>query len=189
MKRIMMLIGLILMVFHFNSYSQESYGKTLNLGLGVAGHSGYYKYAGKSIPVFNINYEFDVAKNFTLAPTASIYTFRDQYYWGNANNPDRYYKYSEVVIPIGVKGYYYFDDVININSDWDIYGGASIGIALVNSSWESGYLGDKNYYHGNNNVFFDLHLGAAYHFSEKFGAYLDLSSGFSTVGIEIRSGK
>ncbi|QSE96451.1 hypothetical protein [Fulvivirga lutea] len=186
MKKISLLTGMLLMVLHFNGYSQEKYGGTLNLGLGVAGHSGYYKYAGRSIPVFNINYEFDVAKNFTLAPFASIYTFRDEYYWGNNNNPGKYYNYREVVIPVGVKGFYYFDDLINLTSDWDFYAGASLGFAIVNSSWESGYLGDKNYYHRNNNVFLDIHVGASYHFNEKIGAYIDLSSGISTIGIQIQ---
>lgn len=185
MKKTMIITCLLLMVFHFNGYSQEKYGRTLNLGLGVAGHYGYYKYAGRSIPVFNINYEIDVAKNFTLAPFASIYTFTDDYYWGNNNNPDRYYRYSEVVIPIGVKGYYYFDDLINIPSEWDIYAGASLGAVIVNSTWESGYLGDKNYYHGNNNIYLDIHIGASYQLSDRIGAYLDLSTGISTVGIEI----
>lgn len=185
MKKTFLITSLLFIVFQFNGYSQEHYGKTLNLGLGVAGHSGYYKYARRSLPVFNINYEFDVAKNFTLAPFASIYAFKDDYYWGNNNNPDRYYSYKEVVIPVGIKGYYYFDDLVNLSKPWDIYAGASLGYAIVNSSWESGYLGDKNYYHGSNNIFLDIHIGASYYFNERLGMYLDLSSGISTVGIQI----
>ena len=182
MKKIIILTGLLLMVFHFNGYSQEHYGKTLNLGVGVGGYGGFYKYAGRSIPVININYEIDVVKNFTLAPFASIYTFKENYFY---NNNNRYYKYSEVVIPIGIKGYYYFDDLLNVTSDWDIYAGASLGMAIVNSTWEAGYTGDRNYYNNGNTLFLDLHIGASYHFNERFGAYLDLSSGVSTFGIQI----
>ncbi len=185
MKKIILLSGLLLMIFHFNGYSQEQYGKTLNLGLGIGGYSGYYRYTGTSFPVFNVNYEFDIVDNFTLAPFASIYTFKDNVYWGNNNNPDRYYRYSEVVVPVGVKAIYYFDDLVNLRSDWDIYGGGSLGLAITSSRWEDGYLGDKNHYHKGNAVFMDLHLGASYHFNNRIGVYLDLSSGMSTVGIEI----
>jgi hypothetical protein len=180
MKKIIILSGLLLALFQFNSYSQEHYGKTLNLGLGVGGYSGVYKYTGSSFPVFNINYEFDVARNFTLAPFASIYTFKEDIYWSN-----RYYNYSEVVVPVGIKGYYYFDELLNLRSDWDIYAAASLGLVIATTHWENGYNGDRNYYHKGNAVFLDLHIGASYHFNNRIGAYLDLSSGLSTIGIQI----
>lgn len=167
-------------------YSQEQYGQTWNFGFGAGGYSGFYSYANRTIPAFNINYEIDVAPNFTLAPFVSIYTFSDDLYWGNNNVNYRYYSYKEIVIPVGVKGYYYFDDLLELNSDWDIYGAASMGVALSSSIWENGYLGDKNYYHNGNAVFLDLHIGAAYHINNKFGVYLDLSSGISTIGIQKR---
>lgn len=182
MKKFLTVAALLLMVFHYKGYAQEKYGKTLNIGIGVGGYSGYYRYAGRSLPVFNINYEIDVAKNFTLAPFVSIYAFKDDYYYDNGN---RYYKYKEVVVPIGIKGYYYFDDLLDLNSSWDVYAAASLGIALVNANWENGYPGDKNYYHNGNGVFADLHIGASYHFDNRIGVYLDLSSAISTIGLQI----
>src|SRR4051812_15675300 len=107
-KSIFIMIILIACLSH-SSQAQEKYGRTLNLGIGIGGYSGYYGYTGRSLPVFSINYEFDVAKNFTLAPFVSFYTFSNSYYWGNKNNPYRYYTYRETVVPIGVKGTYYFD--------------------------------------------------------------------------------
>lgn len=35
--------------------AQERYGNTLNLGVGVGGYYGYYRYVGNSLPVLNIN--------------------------------------------------------------------------------------------------------------------------------------
>lgn len=168
------------MAIQFTGIAQENYAKTLNIGIGVGGYSGYYRYVGHSIPVLNMNYEIAVLQNFTLAPFVSIYTFNDSYYWGN-----QYYKYDEVVIPVGIKGYYYFDDLLNVNSNWDIYAAGSLGFAVVNSTWENGYTGDKNYYHRGNKLLLDLHIGASYHFNNRLGMYLDLSSGVSTVGIQI----
>jgi hypothetical protein len=170
-------------LFSVAAYAQEKHGSTLNLGLGIGGYSGYYKYAGHSLPVININYEFDVARSFTLAPFVSLYTFSDNYYWGDNNNPSRYYKYRETVIPIGLKGTYYFDDLLDASDDWDFYLGASLGLAIVNSHWEQGYLGNRNYYHGGSSVFVDFHLGAEYHINNHLGVFLDLSSGASTLGL------
>ncbi|MES2559447.1 MAG: hypothetical protein V4590_06890 [Bacteroidota bacterium] len=169
--------------------AQEKYGKSLNLGLGIGGYSGYYGYVGRSLPVFHIDYEFDVAKNFTLAPFLNFYSFSHDYYWGNKNVPYRYYTYRETVIPIGVKGTYYFDDLLKANSKWDFYLAGSLGFAIVNSSWDDGYDGDRNYYRRGGSLFLDIHVGAEYHFNDRVGAFLDLSSGVSTIGLAIHGTK
>ncbi len=170
-------------IFNYNVYAQEKFGKSLNLGVGLGGYSGYYKYSGHTLPVFNINYEFDVARNFTLAPTVSFVTFTNNYYWGNKNHPERYYTYREIVIPIGVKGSYYFDELFKAGPKWDFYAAGSFGFSIVHSQWEEGYEGDKNYYNGPKSMFLDLHFGAEYHFNNRVGAFLDLSTGVSTIGL------
>lgn len=167
------------------STSANKYGGALNLGLGIGGYYGYYGYAGRTLPVIHIDYEFDVAKNFTLAPFLNFYSFSKSYYWGNKDNPYRYYNYHETVIPFGLKGTYYFDDFLGASSDWDFYLGGSLGTAVVNRSWDSGYKGDVNYYNHGRPLFLDAHLGAEYHFNNNIGAFLDLSNGISTVGIAI----
>jgi hypothetical protein len=184
MKRLIVTL-LLAGVFHFTGVAQEKYGKALNLGLGVGGYSGYYKYAGRSLPVLHINYELDVVKNFTLAPFASIYTFSRDYYWEGNNHPSGYYTYRETVIPIGVKGSYYFDDLLEAHSDWDFYLAGSLGFAIVKSRWEEGYYGDRKHFHRGNSLILDLHIGAEYHFNDHLGAFLDLSSGVSTIGLAI----
>jgi hypothetical protein len=149
----------------------------LNLGIGIGGYSGYYGYIGRSLPVFHINYEFDVARNFTLAPFISFSNYRNRY-----NNS---YYYHETIIPIGLKGTYYFDQIFNANSDWDFYMAGSLGFAIIKSSWDNGYNGDVNYYNNGNPLFLDLHIGAEYHLNNKVGLFLDLSTGVSTVGLAI----
>jgi hypothetical protein len=167
--------------------SGEQYGKTFNIGLGVGGYSGYYGYIGRSVPVVTLNYEIDVAKSFTLAPFIGIYSFSNRYYWGdnNRNYPYRNYTYRETVIPIGLKATYYFDDLLQAGSDWDFYLAGSVGYAIVNTRWDNDYYGDKDYYKRGNPLFLDLHIGAEYHFNSHIGAFLDLSTGVSTVGLAI----
>ena len=163
----------------------EKFGRTLNLGLGIGGYSGYYGYVGHTMPVFHIDYELNVANNFTLAPFVSFYTYKNDYWWGDKNHPERYYYYRETVIPIGIKGTYYFDQLFNASSKWDFYAAGSAGFAIVNHSWETGYNGDVNYYHDANPLFLDLHAGSEYHINNKIGVFLDLSTGVSTIGLAI----
>lgn len=156
-----------------NARYTSDYGGTLNLGLGIGGYSGYYGYIGHSLPVFHINYEFDVAQNFTLAPFLTYYSYRNTKY-----------HYRETVIPIGVKGTYYFDQILHANSDWDFYLAGSLGFAIVRSTWDNGYYRDDNY-HDADPLFLDLHIGTEYHLSNRVGLFLDLSTGVSTIGLAI----
>lgn len=182
--KVLKLTGLFLLLIIGISLSaqegqtNEKYGNTLNLGLGI----GYYGYVGHSIPVIHGDFEFDVAKSFTLAPFVSFYSYRSDYYYGNKH--DRYY-YHETVIRGGVKGTYYFDDLLDANPKWDFYLGGSLGFAVSNSYWDDGYPGDHDYYHSAKPVYLDLHIGSEYHFNNKIGAFLDLSTGVSTIGIGI----
>ena len=181
---------LMTLVFNVSAQEQasaEKYGNTLNLGIGVGGHYGNYGYAGRSLPVFHLNYELNAGKNFTLAPFISFYTFTNSYYWEDKKNnyPYKYYSYHETVIPIGVKGSYYFDQFLNAGSKWDFYLAASLGFAIVNSSWDNDYYGDKNYYHHDSHLNLDIHVGTEYHFNKNLGMFFDLSSGVSTIGLSI----
>ena len=151
----------------------ENHGHTLNLGLGIGGYSGYYGYIGHTLPVFSINYEFDVARNFTLAPFATFYSYQ---------NTSQHYH--ETVIPVGGKGTYYFDQLLDANEDWDFYLAGSLGFAIVNSTWDNGYTRTTNY-NNVNPLFLDLHVGAEYHLSNKVGLFLDLSTGVSTIGLAL----
>ena len=165
----------------------EKYGNTLNLGIGIGGDFGYYGYIDHSVPVFTVNYEFDVAKNFTLAPFINFSSYSNSYYWGdNRNNyPYRNYYFYETVIPIGVKGTYYFDQLLHASPQWDFYLAASLGFAIEYSRWSDGYEGNRNYYGSANPLYLDLHAGAEYHINSKIGIFLDLSTSVSTIGIAI----
>ena len=154
--------------------ADEYYGHTLNLGIG----SAYFGYLGQSVLFFSANYEFDVAPSFTLAPSVGIASYQSDLYY------DGYY-YRRTIIPIGVKGTYYFDDLLGLNPRWDIYLGASLGFTYDKVTWEDGYTGDRNAYHSSTPLYLLGHIGAEYHASRKVGIFLDLSTGVSTVGIGI----
>jgi hypothetical protein len=157
----------------------EKYGNTLNLGFGV----GYYGYIGHTLPVIHADYEIDVARNFTLAPFITMYTFRNYAYWGNPNYPYRNYYYRQTVIPVGLKGTYYFDKFLHANAKWDFYLAGSVGFAFRSTRWENGYYGTTVLERGASGIYLDGHIGTEYHFNSKVGMYLDLSTGISTLGL------
>lgn len=151
-----------------SAQAQEKYGNTLNVGLGIGGYAGYYSYTGRTLPVLHLDYEFDAAKNFTLAPFVSIHSFSRDHYWGNGNKPYQYYRYHQTVVPIGVKGLYYFDSFVKAHPKWDFYVAGSLGFVLVSQRWDAGYGGDRNIYRAPP-LFLDVHLGAEYHLTDRVG--------------------
>lgn len=160
--------------------SYEKYGKTLNLGVGI----GYYGYIGRALPVATLNFEFDLARHFTLAPFIGLYSYRNSYYWGNPGKdaPYRYYTYRETAVPVGVKGSYYFDKLFRANEKWDFYASGSVGFVFRSVTWESGYYGDTYVRKSASPLYLDAHFGAEYHMTRKAGLFLDLSTGVSTFG-------
>jgi len=181
------ILFIVAILFMGNAQAQsEKYGRTLNLGVGI----GYYGYLGQTRPVIALNYEFDVAKNFTLAPFASIFTYRSNYYWGNPNKPNndpsyRKYSYRATTIPIGVKATYYFDDILNANNKWDFYLAGSVGFAYRKVVWENDYSGSRTAYTDASPLYLDIHIGTEYHLNKDAGLFLDLSSGVSTFGLAL----
>lgn len=150
----------------------DNYGRTLNIGLGVGGYSESNGYFGHTLPVFDINYEFGVARNFTLAPFLTIFSYSD----GN---------YRALATPIGVKGTLYLDQLLRAGSNWDFYTAGSVGAAIVRTTWDANYSGDRTYYRSVDPLYLDLHLGIEYHLNNNIGAFVDFSTGVTTVGIAI----
>jgi hypothetical protein len=177
----LLLAGLAIKAQKTDYPTGEKYGNTVNLGIGL----GYYSYVGHSMPVLHADYEFDVAKNLTIAPFVSFYTYENYYYWGGPHYPYRNYVYRTTVIPIGAKATYYFDQLLKANSKWDFYLAASLGIAFRKTTWENGYYGETAIEHSTSGLYIDGHIGAEYHMNNKLGLYLDLSTGMSTLGLAI----
>lgn len=161
--------------------SYDDFGNTLNLGVGI----GYYGYVGHSIPVLHADYEFNVARDFTLAPFIDYYRFTNYSYWGDPNNPYKDYYYRETVMPVGVKGSYYLNHLLHSSIKWDFYLGASIGFVIRSTTWDNGYGGNTTVSDGTGPLYLDLHIGTEYHINRSKGIFLDLSTGVSTLGVAI----
>jgi len=193
MKKIIIVSLFFLTVLNFNIRaqevtSQEKFGNTINIGIGIGGYSGYYMSVRHLMPVYHIDFEYTITKNLTLAPFVSLYTYTKGYYRYascNLDIPKQYYTCRETAMPVGAKGTFYFDKLLNSGSKWDFYLAGSIGITITNSKWSSGYDGDVNYFARNKPLFLDAHVGTEYHISKTFGITLDISTGAVTLGLAI----
>lgn len=181
MKKVIIILLFFLAILNLNSSAQriylpetESHGNTLNLGAGYGGYSGYSSHAGLVLPVYTINYEFAVLNDVTLAPFATLFSYR--------NEKEHY---SETIIPMGVKGTLYLDQLLKGRSRWDLYFSGSIGYSLINSSWDEGFSGETAY-SDVTPLFLDLNIGTEYHINNRIGIFLELSTGVCTAGLSFR---
>ncbi len=93
------------------------------------------------------SYDIPVAKDVSIAPFAGTNLNFD---W----------------LTIGVKGDYYFDNLIGLYEPWDFYAGANAGYGL----W-IGYGNDSN------NFDLGLQVGGRWFWNEKWGLYLEFGGG------------
>jgi hypothetical protein len=141
----------------------EDFGNVLNLGVGF-GYGG-----GANALMLAADYEFDVYPNVTVAP---FLAFRSN------STPT----FTHTFVPIGAKGCYYFDQLINAPAEFDLYAGVSLGFAIHSFSYSSpAYFGTAK----GDNLFAAIHVGGSYRASDRIGINLDLGSYYSTVGIGI----
>ena len=107
------------------------------------------------------SYEFPVHKNISVAP----YVGTDfELNW----------------LSLGVKGNYYFDNLLNLSGEWDVYGGANSGYAIgLNNKGKSD---DFN---------MGLHVGGRWFWNDKWGLYLEFGGGnttkdFGAIGVTMK---
>jgi hypothetical protein len=138
MKKIIftLLFGGLLFGFSGSAFAQENHGGALN---------AFVKFGSDSR--IGANYEIQVAKNFTVAP--------------------------EVVIPfdfdyfvLGARADYYFDSLLKLPTEWDIYAGVDTGI-IVN---------------GEDSFDINIHAGVEYKFTEHWGILGEFGGGTSSTG-------
>lgn len=120
--------------------SSESYANSLNVFLGFGDNSA-----------IRANYELPLAKNFTISPEA-------------------YLPLNFEFIYAGARVDYYFDELVNLAADWDIWGGLRAGL----------YLGSDV----SNEIRLNLQLGGEYRLNETWGILLEIGGGkMSNAGI------
>ena len=124
--------------------AQESYGNALNVFATFGDNSSV-----------TANYEFPLAKNWTISPQGTI-------------------PFDLGYIRAGARVDYYFDSLLSLNEPWDIWGGVGAGF---NIGIADDYNGD--------NLSLNLNLGGEYKFNEKFGIILEAGNYGGSIGLGI----
>jgi len=139
---VLFVIAMVLLAGGKNLQGQENYdGLNMFVNLGT-------------ISAINVNYEFTVAPQITVAPVALI-DFN-----GNFG--------------IGAKGSYYFDVLFNLTDPWDTYAGLDLGYRFGSNDFSIGILVGGEWHIndqwglllelGGGNLSFGGSVGAAIHF-------------------------
>jgi len=160
-----------------NGYSSSD--NLLNVGLGLGSPffgTGY----SASLPVNpTISYEHGVTEEISIGGQLSYASSKFNYaYFGSA------YSFKESATYIGARGSYHLGDILDLDSKFDVYGGASLGYVIVSVSDNTGYSGSAA-----SAIGFGAFAGGKYFFSAKTGVYTELgyqSLSFLNVGLAFK---
>ena len=102
--------------------------------------------------IIGASFEFPVHRNITIAPAVGT-------------------DFNLNWLALGAKGNFYFDNLFDLPSDWDVYAGANAGFAtaLGNNSKSDDF-----------NV--GLHVGGRWFWNDKWGVYLEFGGGNTLKG-------
>lgn len=131
-------------------------GKQLNAGVGFSGYG---------VPVY-IGADFGVHESITIGPRVSHRTW---------NRSFTGFKYKQNLTVISFNGNYHFNQLLDLDSPWDLYAGLTLGYYI----WSGDeYVGAKA-----SGIGFDAQIGARYFFSDRFGVNLEFGGGYASGGI------
>lgn len=160
MKKLILSIGLCLVsIFTFAQGSLEPGRNQLNIGLGLSGWG---------IPVY-IGIDHGFKENITLGGELSFRSYRQKIIGTT---------YSHSIIGISGNGNYHFNELLDIDPEWDLYAGLNIGFYIWNSP--AGYPGS-----GSSGLDLGAQIGGRYFFNSSTAVNLEFGGGNSFSGGKI----
>ena len=181
MKKILILLFLVASFFTVKAQSDM-----LNVGVGI-GNGSFGIYSGSrglrgynsriTLPTIGLSYEHWIRDAITLGGYVSfnrtVYRNRDFNYYKNSYNN----------MWFGVRGAYYFDDLIGMSTDFDLYAGAALGFVYSTnrqiSQFDDPVLRSNGLY-----GVAGLFIGGRYHIAESVSLYSELGivASWITIG-------
>ncbi len=144
MKNLLTLTCIVLLTFGISNTanaqdknSDENHGNTLNTFVSFGDNTA-----------IAANYEFQVVRNVTISPEAKIWFA------------------GESTIALGARADYYFDSLLNLHKDWDIWSGIDASFFLD----------------GNTDFQLNIHAGVEYIINGSWGIIAEFGSGKVTSG-------
>jgi hypothetical protein len=140
----------------------------LNFGIGISGWG---------IPIY-ASYDFNVAKNLNVIVGASYQTKTESY-----SVPGYSYKWRNDILAFRGGVQYYFDELLNLDDKFDVYGIGVLSYYVWNQTYEG--PGNAPVYTGSGDGGIGIGLGAGgrWHFSDKWSLNLELGGGNVMSGV------
>jgi hypothetical protein len=161
-----LICAMCLMFAHVDSFGQEFQkgDVILSTGLGLGYWYGGGSYGGFAAGL-GVNAEFSITDEIAIGPYLAF--TRRGYDYGVDGD------YNTTFIDFGARGSYHFGKLLKVNTDqFDPYAGAFLGFVAVNDDYDGDFYDS---YGGR--VQAGIYAGARWFFSEKFGAFGELSVG------------
>lgn len=143
----------------------------LNIGVGIGSPffgSGY----SSSLPVNpGISYEKGITNEISIGGQAAYASSKY-----NVDLPGANYSFKENAFYIGARGSYHFNELLELDPEFDVYGGASLGYVVASVSDNQGFNGTTG-----SGIGFGLFAGGKYYFSNNTGLFAEL--GYQSLAV------
>ncbi len=152
----------LVMLFSVSSYAQfNPYANGVHMLTAGIGFSGW------GVPIF-ARYEAPVADNITVGGSLSFQTKSENY---------ASYKWKHTIFGIGARGSYHFNEVLEVNDEWDFYAGVGLGYYAWNTKYDGNGTSVSYGGSGNGGVSLGVHLGGRYFVKDNLAINLEVGGG------------
>ena len=168
MKKILACASLFFAVATASAQGLEKNKAQINAGVGISNWG---------VPVF-VGVDYGVARDFTIGAEAS---------YSSKKVSDGYFESKYSIFGFGINGNYYFDRLLKLPNEFNLYAGATLGYANVSETINgpSALLPYYETYHSSfavSGVDLGLQIGGRYFFTKNLGLNLQLGGGIHTFG-------
>lgn len=165
------------------SFAKSAYdpnAKIAQFGIGLGGLGGFY--GSSNLPVLSAGADFGIDRMFSaggrIGYTSS--SFESPYFIGVTRS---LYRWKYTYITIAGRGSYHYPIE---NNKLDLYGGLDLGYNIVSAKYEGDVTGRTFASSASGSyMFFGVHVGGRYYFSETFAVFSELGYGFGILNVGI----
>lgn len=183
MKKLPSFVAMLVLLACTSAAAKSGYDpnvKVAQLGIGLGGLGGFY--GSSNLPVLSVGMDFGIDKMFSaggrIGYTSS--SFESPYFIGFTRS---LYRWKYTYITIAGRGSYHYPIE---NNKLDLYGGLDLGYNIVSAKYDGDVTG-RTFASGASGsyMFFGIHVGGRYYFSETFAAFGELGYGFGILNVGI----
>ncbi len=175
MRSLLTVFSLTFFVFmqHAQAQNDGSPATHFNTGIGASGWG---------IPIY-ASYDVNVAEDINVGGRLSFQSTKEGFSSFGGRNEWRH-----TIVGINGVGYYYFNRILDIPEQFDVYGGASLGFYIWNTKSIRTDLGpniSSSSASGSGGLGIGILAGGRYYFKENLGVNLELGGGNVLSGLRL----